>query len=119
MKIFEFADLDSDKASRVDSAKLLGLAEFIQGRNTDENAKSQISAPAFIKMAQSLGLNVNESNIAEIVGQDPLDKVFQPFDQSTGYLIFKRGSNGDFDMPVNKAQDIVAKAADRQLKTSI
>jgi hypothetical protein len=100
-----------------ESAKLLGLAKFIQGRNTDQNAQSKISSRAFIEMAQGLGININDSNIAEYVGRPPLNEVFQPFDQSTGYLLYK-GPNNELagNMPVNQAQDIVAQAAKRQIK---
>jgi hypothetical protein len=107
-----------DSANGLASAKLLGLAQFIQGRNKDQNAQSKISSRAFIEMAQSLGININEANLSEYVGQPPLSEVFQPFDQSTGYLLF-RGPNNELagNMPVNQAQDIVAQAAKRQIKS--
>jgi hypothetical protein len=90
-----------------DPEKLLGLVNFLSGRADDENAQKQISTGAFISAARSLGFPVNEKNIVSVVSQPPLDSVLDP------QIIKYKGSapEGPTQMPVNKAQDIVAASA--------
>jgi len=103
MKIME---VDTGRPDR-----LLGLAQFLAGRATDTASKKQISQKAFVQIAQELGINVTDSNLADIVGQPPLSNVLEPLDPTTGMITFKGGEQEVNQMPVNKAQDIVAKMA--------
>jgi hypothetical protein len=103
MKIME---VDTGKPDR-----LLGLAQFLAGRATDTASKKQISQQAFVKLAQELGINVTDSNLADVIGQPPLSNVLEPLDPATGMITFKGGEKEVTQMPVNKAQDIVAKMA--------
>jgi hypothetical protein len=103
MKIME---VDTGRPDR-----LLGLAQFLAGRATDTAAKKQISQQAFVKLAQELGINVTDSNLADVVNQPPLSNLFEPLDPATGMITFKGGEKEVTQMPVNKAQDIVAKMA--------
>lgn len=103
-----------------DPARLLGLAEFLSGRVEDTNAKKQISQAAFISLAQSLDIPLSDSNLNTIVNQPPLSNVFEPLEPgSTEPLKFKGAMPDDIAMPVNKAQDIVAKAAKSAMKRSM
>ncbi len=43
----------------------------------------------FISLAQSLGINVTEDNIEEIVGQPPLSSVLEPMTPEAQEIIFK------------------------------
>lgn len=102
-----------------DPNKLLGLVNFLSGRASDTNAQKQISQQAFIQAAQSLGINITPTNLADIVGRPPLSNVLVPLQpDSTDPIQFKTpgGPEGDVEMPVNKAQDIVAKAASSAAK---
>lgn len=113
MKIFEVAG-DSSTPS---PDQLLGLVQFLAGRADDTNAPQQISVDAFVNLAQSLDINVNKNNVQEIVGQPPLSSVLEPFDPSTNQIVFKGAEQtGPTQMPVNKAQDIVAAAAKSAMK---
>jgi hypothetical protein len=96
-----------------DPKKLLGLVNFLSGRADDQNAQKQISTDAFISAAQSLGFPVNQKNIVSIVSQPPLDSVLEPMDPQNPKIIKYKGAapDGPTQMPVNKAQDIVASAA--------
>ena len=96
-----------------DPEKLLGLVNFLSGRADDENAQKQISTGAFISAARSLGFPVNEKNIVSVVSQPPLDSVLEPMDPQNPQIIKYKGSSpeGPTEMPVNKAQDIVAASA--------
>jgi hypothetical protein len=113
MKIFEVAG-DSSTPS---PDQLLGLVQFLAGRAGDTNGPKQISVDAFVNLAQSLDINVNTNNVQEIVGQPPLSSVLEPFDPTTNQIVFKGAEQaGPTDLPVNKAQDIVAAAAKSAMK---
>jgi hypothetical protein len=113
MKIFEVAG-DSSTPS---PDQLLGLVQFLAGRADDTSAPQQISVDAFVNLAQSLDINVNRNNVEEIVGQPPLSSVLEPFDPNTNQIVFKGAEQtGPTQMPVNKAQDIVAAAAKSAMK---
>jgi hypothetical protein len=113
MKIFEVAG-DSSTPS---PDQLLGLVQFLAGRADNTSAPKQISVDAFVNLAQSLDINVNKNNVEEIVGQPPLSSVLEPFDPSTNQIVFKGAEQTDpTQMPVNKAQDIVAAAAKSAMK---
>jgi len=95
-----------------DPKKLLGLVNFLSGRADDENAQKQISTDAFISAAQSLGFPINQRNIVSIVSTPPLDSVLEPIDPNNpGVIMYKGAETGPTQMPVNKAQDIVAASA--------
>ena len=101
-----------ESGSSLDPNKLMGLVNFLSGRADDENAQKQISTDAFISAAQSLGFPVNQRNVVGIVSQPPLDSVLEPIDASNPKIIkYKGASTGATQMPVNKAQDIVAASA--------
>ena len=109
MRIDEVGNGRSDDTA----ARLLGLAEFLLGRARDTNAQKQISTDAFISAARSLGFPVNEKNIVSVVSQAPLDSVLEPMDPANPTVIRYKGAgeSGPTQMPVNKAQDIVAASA--------
>jgi len=104
-------EVDTDRSP--DPEKLLGLVNFLSGRADDENAQKQISTDAFISAARSLGFPVNKKNIVSVVSQAPLDSVLEPMDPANPTVIRYKGtaSDGPTQMPVNKAQDIVAASA--------
>ena len=102
-----------ENSSSLDPNKLMGLVNFLSGRADDENAQKQISTDAFISAAQSLGFPVNQKNIVGIVSIPPLDSVLEPMDPQNPTVIKYKGAgeDGPTQMPVNKAQDIVAASA--------
>lgn len=101
-----------ESTNSLDANKLLGLVNFLAGRADDENAQKQISVNAFISAARSLGFPVNQRNVISVVSQSPLDSVLKPIDPNNpGVILYKDTNTGATQMPVNKAQDIVAAAA--------
>jgi hypothetical protein len=101
-----------ENSSSLDPNKLMGLVNFLSGRADNENAQKQISTDAFISAAQSLGFPVNQRNIVSIVSTPPLDSVLEPLDPNNpGVIMYKGANTGATQMPVNKAQDIVAASA--------
>lgn len=113
MKIFE---VDASSNATPSPDKLLGMVEFLAGRAEDTNATKQISKDAFIQMAKHLGININNNNIQSIVEKPPLNNVLEPFDPNSNMITFKGANIGPTQMPVNKAQDIVANAAKKAAK---
>ena len=101
-----------ENRSSLDPNKLMGLVNFLSGRAENENAQKQISTDAFISAAQSLGFPINQRNIVSIVSTPPLDSVLEPIDPNNPGVIMDKGAEtGPTQMPVNKAQDIVAASA--------
>ena len=93
--------------------KLMALVSFLAGRAKDTNSQKQISQDAFISLARNLSIQIDKSMLPEIVGQPPLSNILEPLDPgSTEPITFKSDQpEGPTEMPVNKAQDIVANAA--------
>ena len=101
-----------ESGGSLDPNKLMGLVNFLSGRADNENAQKQISTQAFISAAQSLGFPINNRNIVSIVSTPPLDSVLEPIDPNNpGMIMYKGAETGPTQMPVNKAQDIVAASA--------
>ena len=104
------------KSTTPDANQLLGLVKFLSGRADDTNAQKQLSQDAFIGMAQDLGININKTNLADVIAQEPLSNVLEPLDPNSGVVTFKGANIGPTAMPVNRAQDIVAAAAKSAMK---
>ena len=102
-----------ENSNTPDPTQLMGLVNFLAGRADDENAQKQISTDAFINAARSLGFPINQRNVVSIVSQSPLDSVLEPIDPQNPTVIKYKGAgeDGPTQMPVNKAQDIVAASA--------
>ena len=107
-----------DSANQAPSAeKLMGLVSFLDGRAQDTTAKKQISQDAFINMARQLGIHITQQQLADFTLLPPLSNVLEPLTPgSTDPLVYKGGEPESVSMPVNKAQDIVAKAAKSAMK---
>lgn len=105
--------IDEVENNTPDPTKLMGLVNFLAGRADDQNAQKQISTDAFINAARSLGFPINQRNVVSVVSQSPLDSVLEPIDpQNPNVIMFKSADEpGPTEMPVNKAQDIVAASA--------
>lgn len=110
MKIFEIADVGSTEPGS--SNELLGLMKFLAGQVEDTAGKKQIPQDVFIKLAQSLGISVNQNNLSDLTIQEPLSNLVEPLQpDSADPIVLKGGDQINPTMPVNKAQDIVAAAA--------
>jgi hypothetical protein len=97
--------------------RLMALAQFAAGRAADTSAKLQMPVQAFINRAQSMGIDINADTLQSLVGQPPLNGIFNPMSPDATELTFKGGEEtGPVQMPVNQAQDIVANAAQSALK---
>lgn len=114
MKIFEV----QDSATETDPNKLVGLVQFLAGRADNTNAQKQISQDAFIKIAQSLGINVTAQNLGGLIAMPPLNGVLEPLDPNSGMISFKGADIGPAKMSVPQAQQVVDKMAKSAMKKS-
>ena len=108
MRIFEVADPDAKK--------LMALSQFLSGRSEDENAKKQISRTAFIDLAKSLGVNVTEENLGDLIARDPLKNVLEPYDPQSGVVRFKGDTEATTGMSVDQARAVVDSNAKSAMK---
>lgn len=96
--------------------RLMALAQFALGRAEDTSAKMQMPVTAFIQRARSMGIDITPDTLQSLVSQSPLNGIFNPMAPDAADLTFKGGNKpGPVKMPVNQAQDIVAKAAQSAL----
>lgn len=92
--------------------RLAALAQFAAGRAKDTSAKMQMPVEAFIKRAQSMGIDINADTLQTLISEPPLNGIFNPMEPDATELTFKGSEQpGKVTMPVNQAQDIVAQAA--------
>ena len=106
-----------DEVEADDTAdRLMALAQFAVGRAQDTSAKMQMPVDAFIQRARSMGIDIDSDTLQSLVGQPPLDGIFNPMEPNATILTFKGNDQpGPVTMPVNQAQDIVAAAAQSAL----
>jgi len=112
MLIREFVE---DK-SVPDNDRLLALSTFLKDRAEDENAQAQISQKAFIDLAQSLGVNVTEQNLGDLISKDPLKNVLEPLEPNSGVVRFKGNTETTTGMTVDKARQVVDRNAKSAMK---
>jgi len=94
--------------------KLAALSQFLLGRSEDESARKQISQAAFIEAAKSLGVNVTEENLGDLISQEPLSNILEPLEPNSGVVRFRGDTEAVTGMSVNQARAVVdsnAKAA--------
>jgi hypothetical protein len=102
-----------------DPNQLVGLVQFLSGRATDTDAQKQISQDAFIKLAQSLGVNITHQNLGDIISQPPLNGVLEPLDPNSNMISFKGADIGPAKMSVPQAQQVVNKMAKSAMKRGL
>ena len=103
--------IDEVEDQGADPKKLVGLVQFLAGRASDTDAQKQISQETFMKLAQSLGVNITSQNLGEIISQPPLNGVLEPLDPNSGMITFKGADIGPTKMSVPQAQQVVDKMA--------
>jgi hypothetical protein len=104
--------------SQPDQAQLMGLVSFLSGRAQDQAARKQISIDAFVDLAKNLGISINKADLPALVNLPPLSNVLEPIEPGAAVVNFKTAGKESTpaEMPVNKAQDIVASAAKSAMK---
>jgi hypothetical protein len=108
MLIREVADFDTQK--------LAALSQFLLGRSQDETSKKQISQTAFVELAKSLGVNVTQDNLGELISQPPLSNLLEPLDPNSGVVRFKGDTEAQTGMSVDQARAVVDSNAKAALK---
>lgn len=111
-------EVDTSRSALPDAETLLGLVTFLNGRAVDTGAKKQISQDAFINLAQSLGVSITKQSLPELTSRPPLSDLLEPVSADPNAPIVYKGGKPEQEptMPVDKAQDVVAKAAKSAMK---
>ena len=94
--------------------KLAALTQFLSDRADDEAASKQISQAAFIELAQSMGVNVTEQNLGDMISRAPLSNLLEPLEPNSDIVRFKGNTEATTGMSVDQARAVVdcnAKAA--------
>ena len=94
--------------------KLAALSQFLSDRAEDEAASKQISQSAFIELAQSMGVNVTEQNLGDMISREPLSNLLEPLEPNSSIVRFKGNTEVTTGMSVDQARAVVdsnAKAA--------
>jgi hypothetical protein len=107
MFIFEFDSRPED----VSQGKLMALAQFLLGRASDTNAQKQISVPAFVKLAHSMGISITPDRLIDLAGQAPLNNVIQNIENDK--VVFKGATKEPDTMDTGQAEKVVAQMAKR------
>lgn len=96
--------------------RLAALSQFLLGRSQDETAKKQISQPAFIDLAKSLGVNVTQDNLGNLISQEPLSNILEPLEPNSGVVRFKGDTEAATGMSVDQARAVVDSNAKSAMK---
>jgi hypothetical protein len=110
MRLREFAE------PKADAQKLAALATFLSDRANDEAAAKQISKNTFIELARSVGVNVNDTNLNDMVAAEPLSNILNPVDPGSDILSFKGDTEAATGMSVDQAQEVVNSNAKSAMK---
>lgn len=114
MLIKEFAGAEDQ------SARLAALAKFLDSRAQDEDAVRQISIPAFLNLAQGLGISITPNQLRDLALQPPLDGIISNVENDK--ITFR---SDDREVPVSdtmtvdQAQQTVDTMAKRAAKKGI
>ena len=110
MRLREFAE------NKADAQTLAALATFLSDRANDEAAAKQISKATFVDLARSMGVNVNDTNLNDMVSSEPLSNILNPIDPSSDIISFKGDTEAATGMSVDQAQEVVNSNAKSAMK---
>ena len=96
--------------------KLAALTQFLSDRADDEAASKQISQAAFIELAQSMGVNVTEQNLGDMISRAPLSNLLEPLEPNSDIVRFKGNTEATTGMSVDQARAVVDSNAKAALK---
>lgn len=108
MLLFEFEN------SNPSTKELVALSQFLLSRAEDTAAKNSISVPAFIKLANNMGISITPQQLIQMAQQEPLSNVIA--DVNDEQIIFKGSDVVADTMTVDQARDTVDRMAKRALK---
>jgi hypothetical protein len=102
--------------SAYSALKLAALSQFLSDRADDEAASKQISQAAFIELAQSMGVNVTEQNLGDMISRAPLSNLLEPLEPNSDIVRFKGNTEATTGMSVDQARAVVDSNAKAALK---
>lgn len=111
MRLVEFDTSSSN------TGKLAALSQFLLARAQDTNAQKQMDVQAFLKLAKSMGISLDDSQLRTLSQQEPLNALIANIegDGETGVITFKGAEEVAPNMSVDQARDTVDSMAKRAL----
>jgi hypothetical protein len=106
-----------ESTPNLNSGQLEALTQFLIGRADDTGAQKQISVPAFLNLAQSMGMNLTKDSLIQLSQQPPLSNLIANIQDDQ--VIFKGSDVPDTEMSTDKARDVVDKMAQRAMKKGV
>lgn len=107
------------QAPSVDAEKLAAMSQFMLNRAEDTDAKLEMSAASFLKLAANMGISLTFDNLRDMSQQPPLSNIIadvQGGNAETGRVIFKGAEVAPDTMSVDQAQQTVDGMAKRATK---
>jgi hypothetical protein len=96
---------------------LFRLAVLMRSRAEDTGIKPETTVGDFLSRARDLNVDMQPSELQTLVSQPPLNAVILPLNPDDKVLKFKTDTPEEsVSMPVNQAQEIVARAAKSAMK---
>lgn len=99
-----------------DTKKLVALTTFLIQRNRDRSASPDFNRQDFIDLAASMGINVDDDTLNDLIAKEPLSNLLEPIEPNSQTIRFKGNVKRDTDMSVDQAKDLVKKNAQQALK---
>ena len=101
-------------------SRLAALSKFLNNRAQDENVARKISVPAFLKLAQNLGIPMTADQLRDMALKPPLDGIIANVENDE--VTFRGGDEEaevSAQMSVDQAQKTVDSMAKRAAKKGI
>lgn len=105
-----------ENKGNLDSGQLEALSQFLIGRSDDTGAQKQISVPAFIQLADNMGISLTKDSLIQMSQQPPLNALIDNIQDDQ--VIFKGSDIPNTEMSTDQARDVVDKMAQRAMKKS-
>lgn len=105
--------LNEFDTSQSEIEQMSALAQFLLARADDENSSKKISVPAFISLANDMGISLTKDQLLNLVSKPPLNNLIDNVEGDE--ILFKGNAQADSTMSMTKAQDVVGKMSKRAL----
>ena len=103
--------IDEVAGVATDTGRLVALVSFLIGRAEDKAAPTKISIDAFLKMANDMGIAMDDRQLRDLAERPPLNQVITNVDDTD--VFFGQDEVESTTMTVSQAQDTVDKMAKR------
>jgi hypothetical protein len=103
------------------AVRLAALAEFLAGRAEDQAATKTISIQTFIKLANNMGISINDAQLRDLIQQPPLSNVIANIegDAASGKIIFQGSEQSIPGADQEMTPDMARQTVDHMSKSAM